>query len=146
MKRKDTLAAGALKATFQGGVGDIGVDRNLSKEPRNKEIKLDAPKAVIQRGVRPLGTTILVRRAEAKPLSILIVETVEQEKPAEGIVLDRGVEVTTVEKGDEIVFGKYSGAEFPLNGETLLLMDIAEVKGILYDKTPEKKSRFTKGE
>ena len=132
MARKDTLAAGARSARFAGGVGDIGVDRNLSKEPRNKISKTAVIKTASKRTFTPLGTTILVRRAVVtKDSRIITPDTVEQEQPAEGTVLSVGVEVVTLDAGQDIVFGKYAGAEFPFNGETLLLMDVSDVKGIV---------------
>lgn len=130
---KDSLARGARSAKFAGGVGDIGVDRNLSKEPRNKAVKIDT-KVEKKRTFTPLGTTIQVRRAVVSKESLIITpDAVEQEKPAEGTVIAIGtlVEDDRLQIGANVVFGKYAGAEFPFNGETTLLMDESDVKGIV---------------
>jgi chaperonin GroES len=42
-----------------------------------------------------------------------------------------------VRSGERVVFGKYAGTEFKLNGETLLIMDITDVKGTITRATPE---------
>lgn len=136
--RKDTLAAGAKSAKFAGGVGENDINRNLMSEEDRAALEAETAKIVIEKAqapkkvFRPLGTTILVRRLEPEKLSdILITETLEKEKPAEGTVLVVGKKVVDVVAGDQVVFGKYAGTEFKLNGETLLIMDEADIKGLL---------------
>ncbi len=144
MKRKDVLAAGGLKATYatSGHAGDeITIRTAMSDADRKKadaatralqrKLNAEQPKNAKLKKFVPTRGTLLVRRQEAAPVSELVKDTVEQEKPAEGVVL----ESTTPDfvKGDHVVFGKYSGAEFKLNGETLLLISEDEIKGFLID-------------
>lgn len=134
--RRDLLAAGAKSATFAGGMGDTDYSRNLYKGPAEETtiIPVEVTKAPRKKFI-PLGKTVLVRRAEAKtPSGILLADTVQQDKPAEGIVLAAGPDAVTVKPGQDIAFGRYAGAEFPLNGETLLLMSVTEILGILEDE------------
>lgn len=135
--RRDLLAAGAPKAQFAGGFGDTDFGRNLYKGDDAEAVILPVEKTVAPRKrFRPLGKTILVRRAETKYGDIVLTDAA-QEKPAEGTVLARGPEAHTVEVGEEIAFGRYAGAELPLNGETLLLMSITEVLGVIESEMDE---------
>jgi chaperonin GroES len=136
--RKDTLAAGARRATFAGGSGDGDIFRNVAPEDTREDFVPDTTATPISRkAFRPLGTDLLVRRTEAKNLSdILITDTLEKEQPCEGDVLAIGNSVTNVSVGDTVVFGKYSGQEFKLNGEVLLIMKLEEVRGIIAEEQP----------
>ena len=134
--RKDTLAAGARSAKFAGGMGDGDIFRNVSDEPREEFVPDMTAKSVVKKVFRPLGEGLLVRQNETVTESGLILDTVEKEKPCEGIVLAIGKSVTTVSVGDTVVFGKYSGQAFKLNGEELLIMQLDEVKGILESGQP----------
>jgi chaperonin GroES len=139
MKRKDMLAAGARSATFAGGVGDSDPLRNVAPEGSRDEtvVAVDRPKTIRQK-FTPLKNVLLVRRSEVVNNSILITDNIEKEKPAEGEVLEAGEGVGYdygIQIGDRVVFGKYAGAEFRLNGETLLLMEADEIKGILSNET-----------
>jgi chaperonin GroES len=147
MGRRDALAQGARKATYAvsgdaKATGKIEL-KNISAEGRDKKADaalqagLDAAKK--DSGPRkrfiPLGATILVRRKQAEdPSGLLLTENLEKEAPAEGTVLAVGPK-SEVTVGDYVVFGKYAGAEFVLNKETLLLMESSEVKGTLVPET-----------
>jgi len=141
----DVLARGGKKAAFRAAGSTVGeeiVFRNkvvaeetnpeYDQEPLVNETFSEAPKKPRKR-YRPRGEELLVRRATAEELSQLVVrpDSVDKEEPAEGIVLEVGPEVWDIHKGDQIVFGKYAGQEFRLNGESLLLMAIKDVKGII---------------
>lgn len=146
--RRDVLAAGARSAQFAGGAGETDYSRNLYKGPDEEAtvIPVEVTKAPRKR-FTPLGKTILVRRAEAKtPAGIFLADTVQQDKPAEGTVLAAGPDATTVKVGDDIAFGRYAGAEFPLNGETLLLMPVTDVLGILTDELDEESVEVVEAE
>ena len=138
MKRKDILASGtARSATFMGGSGENDIFRNVAPEgSRDESIPDIEPVKVVRKKFVPTEGVLLVRRDEARSASgILITETMEKEQPAEGIVLEVGFG-SGFEVGQHIVFGKYAGAEFKLNGETLLLMNEDEVKGFIIDESP----------
>jgi chaperonin GroES len=139
--RKDTLAAGARSAKFAGGVGENDIDRNIMSDEDRAALEAETAAVVVEKTAapkkvfRPLGTTLLIRRISEEELSsVLITETIEKEKPAEGTVLAVGKKVVDTVVGDRVVFGKYSGTEFKLNGETLLIMDEADIKGFIEDE------------
>lgn len=151
MARKDTLAAGARSASFgtSGHVGDdITIRTIMSDEDRAAaEKEQEALIAKLSQETKPTKRkrfipsegVLLVRRTEAvNPQGILIAETTEKEAPAEGVILEVGKshrdKSPRYQVGDYIVFGKYSGAEFVLNGEKLLLMEESEVKGTLIEE------------
>lgn len=140
--RRDTLAAGARKAQFSVGTAsaDESIElKNVAPEGEDvpvtvpEEVKVEAPKKIF----KPLRGVLLVKRTEATlGNGIIITEAMEKEQPAEGTVLAAGPNEWGIHQGDYVVFGKYAGAEFRLNGETLLLMDADEVKGTLTDYVP----------
>lgn len=140
--RRDVLAAGARSAKFAGGIGETDFDRNImSDEDRAKadaELaqitveKAEAPKKIF----RPYGSTILVRRVTVEELSsVIITEAIEKEQPAEGTVIAVGPG-SGIAIGAHVVFGKYAGTEFKINGEILLIMDSSDVKGEIVDDAP----------
>ena len=138
MKRKDLLAAGALTQTYAGGMGEGDIFRNVSDEPRMEFTPDTTEKKIVRKRFRPLGTELLVRQTAAEDLSPILqgVNQIEKEKPCEGTVLEIGKDLTTISVGDTVVFGKYSGQEFKLNDELLLILNANEVKGILEDEQP----------
>lgn len=139
--RKDTLAAGARSAKFAGGVGENDIDRNIMSDEDRAALEAETAKVVVEKAAapkkvfRPIGRAILVRRVDPEKLSeIVITETIEKEKPAEGTVIVVGKKVVDVAAGDHVVFGKYAGTEFKMNGEILLIMEESDVQGILEDE------------
>jgi chaperonin GroES len=137
MKRKDMLAAGARSATFAGGIGENDVLRNVAPEgSRDETVPVIEPAKIVRKKFRPTTGVLLVRRDEVLSTSILITENMEKEKPAEGTVLEVGPGDHGIAVGDHIVFGKYAGTEFRLNGEILLLMDATDIKGTIVDESP----------
>jgi chaperonin GroES len=92
--------------------------------------------------IRPLYDRIVVKRIEEKETvqgGIIIPDTAK-EKPQEGEVvavgqgkrLENGKLVPLdLQKGDRILFGKYSGSEIKLDGEEFLIMREDEVLGVI---------------
>ena len=92
--------------------------------------------------ITPLHDRVLVRRLEEKE-SIkggIIIPDSAKEKPQEGEVVavgkgkrleDGKVVPLDVQKGDRILFGKYSGSEIRIDGEELLIMREDEILGVL---------------
>jgi chaperonin GroES len=96
--------------------------------------------------IRPLYDRIVVRRIESKETMQggLYIPDSAKEKPQEGEVVavgkgkrleDGKVVALDVQKGDRILFGKYSGSDIKLDGEELLIMREDEVLGILEGAT-----------
>jgi chaperonin GroES len=146
MKRKDLLAAGALKQTYAGGMGEGDIFRNVSDEPRMEFTPDTTAKAVARKKFRPIGEALLVRQTVAEDLSPILqgVNQIEQEKPCEGTVLEIGKALTSISVGDTVVFGKYSGQEFKLNDEVLLILNLSEIKGVIYEE-PTVESHYADG-
>ena len=91
---------------------------------------------------RPLHDRVVVRRLESEEKTkggIIIPETAK-EKPQEGEVIAVGsgardehgkLVPLDVKKGDKILFGKYSGTEFKLDGNDYLHMREDDIIGIV---------------
>jgi chaperonin GroES len=93
--------------------------------------------------IRPLYDRIVVKRLEdgkENKIGGLFIPDSAKEKPQEGEVVavgkgkrleDGKVVPLDVEKGDRILFGKYSGSEIRIDGEEFLIMREDEVLGVL---------------
>jgi chaperonin GroES len=93
-------------------------------------------------GFRPLGDRVLIRRVdeESKTKGGIIIPDNAKEKPQEGEVVavgpgdrdDEGKRIPmSVEVGDRILFGKWSGSEVKIDGDELLIMKEADILGVL---------------
>src|SRR5271163_1540402 len=91
---------------------------------------------------RPLGDRVVVRRVEeeTKTKGGIIIPDTAKEKPQEGEVVavgpgnwdEDGVRVPmSLNAGDRILFGKWSGSEVKIDGDELLIMKEADVLGVL---------------
>jgi chaperonin GroES len=92
--------------------------------------------------IRPLGDRIVVRRLEeeTKTAGGIYIPDSATEKPSEGEVISVGkgraadngdIIAMEVSAGDKVIFGKYSGSEVKVNGETLLIMREEDVLAIV---------------
>jgi len=92
--------------------------------------------------IRPLYDRIVVKRIESQEQMQggLYIPDTAKEKPQEGEVVavgkgkrleDGKVVALDVQKGDRILFGKYSGSDIKLDNEEYLIMREDEVLGIL---------------
>ena len=92
--------------------------------------------------IRPLQDRILVKRIEEeeKTKGGIIIPDSAKEKPQEGLVVavgkgkvgdDGKVRPLDVEKGDRVLFGKYSGSEVTLDGEEHLILREEDILGVL---------------
>ena len=101
--------------------------------------------------IRPLYDRIVVKRIEdstEKTASGLFIPDSAKEKPQEGEVVavgkgkrleDGKLVALDVQKGDRILFGKYSGSEIRLDGEEYMIMREDEILGILEGATKSAK-------
>ena len=82
---------------------------------------------------QPLGNRVLVKRAEeaSTTASGIIIPDNVQEKPSRGEVVAVSKEVTTLESGNAVLFGKYSGNEVSFNGEKYIVLDVDDIFGII---------------
>ena len=92
--------------------------------------------------IRPLHDRIVVKRIEDQETKIggLYIPDSAKEKPQEGEVVavgkgkrleDGKIVPLDLQKGDRILFGKYSGSEIRIDGEELMIMREDEVLGVL---------------
>jgi len=83
--------------------------------------------------LRPLNDRVIVRRTPEETTSAggIVIPDSAAEKPSRGEIVavgpgktnDKGeIRVPDVKAGDQVLFGKYSGTEVKLDGETLLVM------------------------
>jgi co-chaperonin GroES (HSP10) len=134
------LASGQRTAKFIGGSGDGENLKKVTDEPRFDFEPVKFAEARRKRFI-PAGATLLVRRTvETLGHGIIdIPDSVKKEQPLEGDVLEVGPEATYAEDA-HVVFGKYSGTLFILNGEELLLLQNDEVLGTTEDEVVLAKS------
>lgn len=101
--------------------------------------------------IRPLYDRIVVKRIEEQETKVggLFIPDSAKEKPQEGEVVavgkgkrleDGKVVPLDVQKGDRILFGKYSGSEIRIDGEEFMIMREDEVLGVL-EGTPKKATK-----
>ena len=92
--------------------------------------------------IRPLHDRVVVKRVEeeTKTAGGIVLPGSAAEKPSEGIVLavgsgkplDNGqIRPLEVKVGDKVLFGKYSGSEVKVDGETYIVMREEDIMGIL---------------
>ena len=98
--------------------------------------------------IYPLGDRIIVKRIpeEEKTVGGIIIPDTAKEKPQRGKVLYTGQGKITeegkklpleVKKGDEVLFGKYSGTEFKVEEEELLIMREEDIYGVIKKKNQQ---------
>jgi len=92
--------------------------------------------------VRPLHDRLLVKRIEGeeKTKGGLIIPDTAKEKPMEGRVIAAGkgkvddegcLRRLDVQRGDRVLFGKYSGTEIQLDGDEHLIIREDDVLAVL---------------
>jgi len=82
---------------------------------------------------QPLGKRVLVKRVEEAntTMSGIIIPDNAQEKPSRGEVVAVSKDVTELENGNVVLFGKYTGNEVSLNGDKFLVLDTDDIFGII---------------
>jgi chaperonin GroES len=92
--------------------------------------------------IRPLQDRVLVKPldSETKTAGGIIIPDTAQEKPQEGKIIATGPGKKTedgtvlpldVKKGDRVLFGKWSGTEVQIDGEDMMIMNEADIMGII---------------
>jgi chaperonin GroES len=86
--------------------------------------------------IQPLGTRVVIKTLEGESkttLGIYIPETAK-EKPQTGLVMAIGdSEDVKLKAGDKVLFAKYTGTEFKLDGQDYLLMECSDVLARMLD-------------
>jgi chaperonin GroES len=92
--------------------------------------------------MRPLHDRVIIKRLEEekKTAGGIVIPDTAAEKPirgevvavGKGKILDNGdVRPLDVQKGDKVIFGKFSGTEVKVDGEDLLVMREEDVMAVL---------------
>jgi chaperonin GroES len=92
--------------------------------------------------IRPLHDRVIVSRIEEGEQKVggIIIPDSAKEKPQQGKVIavgkgkvekDGKVTPLDVKEGDTVLFGKYSGQEISMDGETYLIMREEEILGVV---------------
>ncbi len=88
--------------------------------------------------IKPLGDRIVVspvKESEKTKSGIILPETADKEKPAQGKVVSIGagekIKKSGIKKGDEIVFEKYAGTEFKIGGVEYKILKEDEILAII---------------
>jgi chaperonin GroES len=99
---------------------------------------------------RPLHDRVVIRRLTPQEKTgggIIIPDTV-REKPSEGEVVAAGpgarnekgdIVALDIRPGDRVLFGKWSGTEVRIDGEDLIIMNGADIMGIVEQPGAKKK-------
>ena len=91
--------------------------------------------------IRPLGDKVVVKPSDAEDKSAggIILPDAAKQKPQEGTILavgsgrilDDGTRhALTVSVGDKVVYSKYGGTEFKLDGDTVVILDEDQIYGV----------------
>ncbi|UCE58384.1 MAG: co-chaperone GroES [Phycisphaerales bacterium] len=92
--------------------------------------------------IKPLGDKVIVKRVEAEETTAggIVLPDTAKEKPKRGIILavgngrllDDGTRSEMqVDKHDEVLFTSYAGTEIKVDGEEYMIMDEADILGII---------------
>src|SRR5690349_22905107 len=95
--------------------------------------------------IRPVGDRVVVKPAQKEEVtkSGIVIPDTAKEKPQEGTVVAVGAGKLTdkgdrqpleVKEGDKVLFAKYGGTEFKLDGEDMLVLRESDILAILEDK------------
>ncbi len=110
--------------------------------PKHAQVTATKRAPVSKTKLRPLGDRVVIQpvpREEMTKSGIVIPDTVK-EKPQEGMVLAVGPgrilddgkrEQIDVRKGDKVLYAKYSGTEFKIDGEELLIVSQKDILAIV---------------
>lgn len=91
--------------------------------------------------IRPLHDRVVIKRIEErKTAGGIVIPDTATEKPVRGKVMAIGpgkvlesgqIIPIGVKKGDEVLFGKYSGTEIKMDGEEYVVMREEDIMGII---------------
>ncbi|MDP2638934.1 MAG: co-chaperone GroES [Candidatus Azambacteria bacterium] len=88
--------------------------------------------------IKPLGDRVVVspaKETEKTKSGIILPETVDKEKPAQGKIMAVGagdkIKKSGVKKGDMVVFEKYAGTEFKMDGVEYKILKEDEILAVL---------------
>jgi chaperonin GroES len=116
-----------------------------AKPARTSKSATHARTAPISQKLRPLGDKVVIQptlREEMTKSGIVIPDTAK-EKPQEGKVLAVGPgrilddgkrEQMDLKRGDTVLYAKYAGTEFKLEGEDLLIVNAKDILAVVENR------------
>jgi chaperonin GroES len=133
--------------------GNLSAERTAKEEPsvataakaKAVHASKSTPPVVVTtttKKLRPLGDRVVVRPTPGEEMTksgIVIPDTVK-EKPQEGTILAVGPgrfledgkrEQMDVKRGDKVLYAKYGGTEFKLDGEDLLIISHKDILAVV---------------
>jgi chaperonin GroES len=95
--------------------------------------------------IRPLHDRVIIKREEEERTSAggIVIPDSATEKPIRGKVVavgngkildDGSVRKVDVKKGDNVLFGKYSGTEIKMDGDELIVMREEDIMAVIEGK------------
>ena len=87
--------------------------------------------------ITPLADRVVIEpaAAEQKTASGIIIPDTAKEKPQQGTVVAVGPGTKdnkmTLEEGDHVIYGKYAGTEFHLDGKDYMIMRFSDLIAII---------------
>lgn len=83
--------------------------------------------------LKPIGKRVVIKRfeAEEKTASGIVIPVGSKEKPQLAEVLAVGSEVNEIKVGDKVVFKKYGGTEFEIDGQEVLIYDAEDILAVV---------------
>jgi chaperonin GroES len=95
--------------------------------------------------IRPLHDRVIIKREEVERTSAggIVIPDSATEKPIRGKVVavgngkileDGSVRKVDVKKGDNVLFGKYSGTEIKMDGDELIVMREKDIMAVIGGK------------
>jgi len=82
--------------------------------------------------LKPLSDRVIVKRKEEqeKTAGGIYIPDSAKEKPQGGEIVAAGPDCQTVKAGDSVLFAKYAGSEFALDGDDLIIMREDDILGV----------------
>ena len=101
-------------------------------------------KATASKKLRPLGDRVVIKPTEREEMtkSGIVLPDTAKEKPQEGSILAVGPgrilddgkrEAMDVKVGNKVLYGKYAGTEFKVDGDELLIVSQKDILAIVED-------------
>lgn len=83
--------------------------------------------------LRPIGKRVVIKRLEAeeKTASGIVLPSQAKEKPQMAEVIAVSKEVEEIAVGDTVVFKKYVGTEIKVDGQEVMICDVADILAIM---------------
>jgi chaperonin GroES len=134
--------------TPRGSLGAAESPSSLSNDagrvPTSKEECTLATATASTTKLRPLGDRVVIQPTPREDMtkSGIVLPDTAKEKPQEGLivaagpgrVLDDGKrEAMDIKKGDKVLYAKYAGTEFKIDGEELLIVSQKDILAVVED-------------